>query len=148
MWIPLHMDHLTISRTYYRLITGDNSLFKAVRLCPSEVRIIQYMLYIFDCLCGPDVGEVAVHRGELWPSRKSLPRPFDDQRLAEHHCNHPEQHPQSHPDSENVNPHKSHHSAEGYIFRCTYFCSREISHLQPISVPQIEFLKMNPDGSS
>lgn len=82
-------------------------------------------------LSAPDVGEMAVHRGELWPPRKPLPGPSHDQRLAGCHCNHREQHPQSPPDSQNVNPHQQyilqyticiiytillHHNTAGYLF--------------------------------
>lgn len=68
-----------------------------------KIKII--ILLIDISLCAPDVGEVVVHWGELRHSREPLPRLFDDQRLAEHHCNKPEQHPQSLADSENVNSH-------------------------------------------
>lgn len=55
-------------------------------------------------LCAADVGEVALHRGELRPPGKSLVRPLDDQRLAQHHGDLPEQRPKPRPDPENVNP--------------------------------------------
>lgn len=47
---------------------------------------------------------MVVHRGELRPPGKPLARPFDVQRVAQHHGDVPEQRPQRRPDPENVNP--------------------------------------------